>query len=222
MRGIADCRVTVAICVRDGAQYLDEALQSAINQSLKPYELILIDDGSEDETVSIAHSRGCVVFSQPPAGIGRARNKAFEVAQGEFVFFLDADDLMPARSLELLLRSLESAPDASGAIGFRQNFISPELVRSISMVRQDFLEKERGLLPSGSLWRKEVGRQIRFIEDSRVADVQWVLDFRDSGSLVEEVDDIVLLRRIHLTNHSARAETRKDYLSLARRQIRKV
>ena len=94
MRKIENDEVTVAICVRNGEKYIEEAIISAEGQSVAPFQILVIDDGSQDLSATIAEKRGCTVIRQDPIGLGGARNKAFKNAVSPWVFFLDADDLM--------------------------------------------------------------------------------------------------------------------------------
>jgi glycosyltransferase involved in cell wall biosynthesis len=220
MRELAEVRVSVAICVRDGERYLAEAIDSAWNQSLQPCQVLVVDDGSRDNSAKIAKSLGCDVVSQAPRGIGASRNRAFREALGDCVLFLDSDDLLLESAIHNLVGALNTEADALGAVGYRENFISPELVGSMTLTNEEFLKKEKSLLPPGGLWKKEVGQRLRFSEHTEVADVEWVMNFQSAGVILAHTDALVMRRRIHLSNHSLRPETRQDYLSLARRRMR--
>ena len=80
-------------------QYLKDALDSVLAQTFTDWELLLIDDGSKDHSLAIA--RECLkdeprahIFSVPNGGVSKARNIGLEHAQGEWIFFMDADDLI--------------------------------------------------------------------------------------------------------------------------------
>jgi len=83
--------VSVIIPVYNGEQYLAEAIESALCQSYRPIELIVIDDGSTDRSAIIAKSYEQVIYIyQTNQGVSVARNTGLGVAQGEFIAFLDA------------------------------------------------------------------------------------------------------------------------------------
>jgi glycosyltransferase involved in cell wall biosynthesis len=218
---VADLTVTVAICVRDGEKYITEAIESARRQIPPPIEVLVINDGSTDRSATIASRLGCKVVTQQQAGIGAARNTAIRKAKGDCVFFLDADDWMAENALRHLLEALSASPNFLGAIGLRQNFISPDLAASPSLAHRQVFATEPGTLPSGSLWRKEIATTLRFNVESLVADVQWILDFQELGLQWGSTEETVLFRRIHFGNTSSRPETRAAYLSLALKRLRK-
>ena len=96
--------VSVIIPVFNAALYLRECLDSVLNQTLKKIEVICVDDGSEDESLSIlreyenADSR-VKVFHQNNLGGGAARNKGLDIAKGKYLSFLDADDFFDLKML---------------------------------------------------------------------------------------------------------------------------
>jgi GT2 family glycosyltransferase len=85
---------SVVIAVRDGAATISRAIESVLGQSRPPHELIVVDDGSTDETAAIVARYGDEVsyVFQPNAGVSAARNRGAAMASGEWLAFLDADD----------------------------------------------------------------------------------------------------------------------------------
>lgn len=105
-------KVSVVIPVFNAAPYLCGCLDSVLNQTLKDIEIICIDDGSTDGSAAILaeyEGRGRVrVVTQANAGQGAARNRALELAQGEYVYFMDADDELGERdALSLLAAEMD-------------------------------------------------------------------------------------------------------------------
>ena len=90
--------VSIIIPIYNGERYLSECLDSCVNQTMKDIEIICINDGSTDATESILKKysekyRNIIVISQKNQGSGPARNAGIDAARGEFVIFMDADDM---------------------------------------------------------------------------------------------------------------------------------
>jgi glycosyltransferase involved in cell wall biosynthesis len=108
-----DKLVSVIIPVYNYDRYLGEAIKCVLGQTHNNVEVIVVDDASTDQSSEVAKSfagRGVRYCYQEHAGIGPARNTGVEVAQGEYLAFLDADDRWPEEKLELQLRAFENDP----------------------------------------------------------------------------------------------------------------
>jgi glycosyltransferase involved in cell wall biosynthesis len=108
-------RVTVVIPAYNAEATLGETLESLFAQTFADFEAIVVDDGSVDGTVRVAESFGdqrLRAISIPNGGVARARNHAVRQAQGEFIAFLDADDLWEARKLEHQIAVFDLQPSA--------------------------------------------------------------------------------------------------------------
>lgn len=105
--------VSILIPAFNASRWIDETLSSALAQTHPRVEIIVVDDGSHDATLAQARGyegRGVRVVSQPNAGAAAARNHALRLARGEFIQFLDADDLLAPDKIERQLRALAEAP----------------------------------------------------------------------------------------------------------------
>jgi glycosyltransferase involved in cell wall biosynthesis len=105
--------ISVVIPVYNYDRYLAEAIESVLNQTYRHLEVIVVDDGSTDQSGEVAKTfadKGVRYCPQVHAGIGPARNKGVELAQGEFIAFLDADDRWPEEKLERQLSAFENDP----------------------------------------------------------------------------------------------------------------
>lgn len=105
--------VSVIIPTYNAAEFLSLAIESAIKQSQPPLEIILIDDGSTDETPGIARGFGDSVryIRQANQGVSSARNRGLAMARGEWVAFLDADDQFLPGKLERQLAVARQKPE---------------------------------------------------------------------------------------------------------------
>lgn len=109
-------KVSVVIPNYNYGRYLRQAIQSALDQTLKPHEIIVVDDGSTDNSQEVLLSFGdaIVSISQENAGVAAARNKGAEIATGDLLAFLDADDYWHPEKLEKQVQKFSSDPE----IGF--------------------------------------------------------------------------------------------------------
>jgi len=106
--------VSVIIPAYNAALCLSKAIQSALDQQRQPLEVIVVDDGSTDETAALVKTFGNRVryFFQENQGQAAARNTGLKYAQGEFVAFLDADDFWLPRFTEACVAFLKVHPEA--------------------------------------------------------------------------------------------------------------
>ena len=110
-------KFSVIIPLYNKAPYVFKAIGSVLAQSFKDYELIIVDDGSKDDSAEIAleaiegHAN-CRLIKQENAGVSMARNNGVAVSQGLYLCFLDADDWWEPTFLEEMLKLIEEFPDA--------------------------------------------------------------------------------------------------------------
>jgi glycosyltransferase involved in cell wall biosynthesis len=103
-------KLSIIIPVYNVEKYITRCLDSLVNQNLEAcdYEIIIIDDGSKDNSLSIAKLysakyENIYIYSQENKGVGAARNKGIELAKGDYVYFIDADDYLASNVLKTIL-----------------------------------------------------------------------------------------------------------------------
>ena len=107
-------KFSVLIPAYNAGPIIDRTIQSVLNQSLPPLEILVVDDGSTDDTLARlkAYEPRITVYPVPNAGVSPARNLLCEKSRGEVIAFLDADDVWHPRYLETQARMLEAHPEA--------------------------------------------------------------------------------------------------------------
>lgn len=108
--------ISVIVPVYNGELTIEETVKSVLNQTFQEFELIVINDGSVDSTLDVLskiQDHRVKVFSYPNAGLSASRNRGIEHAQGEFISFIDADDLWTKDKLDAQLNSLREHPEAA-------------------------------------------------------------------------------------------------------------
>lgn len=107
--------VTVALAAFNVEEFVSQCLDSILAQSYENFELVIVDDGSQDGTRAILHSyagrdeRIRLVLREHNGGLSAARNDAIDCARGEFIIFVDADDLFDPELIELAMVATESS-----------------------------------------------------------------------------------------------------------------
>jgi glycosyltransferase involved in cell wall biosynthesis len=110
-------KVSINLCCYNSEQYLQETLDSIVNQTYKNWELIIINDGSSDSTESVVHEyikQGypIIYHYQENRGLGYSRNAALKYSQGKYLAFIDHDDIWLPEKLEKQVSILENYPEA--------------------------------------------------------------------------------------------------------------
>lgn len=110
--------ISVIIPAFNSEKTIRETIETVLNQTFSNFEIIVINDGSEDLTLNVVNSikdPRIKVFSYTNSGVSASRNRGIAQAAGEFISFLDADDLWTADKLEAQLKALQENPQAGVA-----------------------------------------------------------------------------------------------------------
>lgn len=162
--------ISVIVPVFNAQRFLPKCIGSILNQSYKNLEVLLIDDGSTDKSLEICKKyeqkdSRVVVISQENGGVSSARNNGLRRANGEYICFVDSDDWIPKKSIELLYRAIlvEDSDLAVGAlksIEKARTFIStvPNEVINIEKDKEEFLMfvKQMERAPFAKLYKKSI------------------------------------------------------------------
>jgi glycosyltransferase involved in cell wall biosynthesis len=196
--------VSAIIPVYNGERYLADAIESVLAQEYRPLELIVIDDGSSDGSAAVARRFAQVRYHyQPNGGIGAARNRGLELAQGAFIAFLDADDVWTPQKLAVQLQAFADDPEVDIVSGHVLQFPSPELdepaIRKIRCPSEPLPGHAFGamLIKRGAFRR--VGPVT--MDHEKAECVDWCLRAKDLGLRLGMLPGVVLRRRLHDANH---------------------
>lgn len=156
-------KVSVVMPVYNGAAYVGDAIESVLNQTFQDFELIIIDDGSTDHTVSVVrHYRDRrIVFLKNDHDFIKALNTGLRAARGKYIARMDADDLMHPQRLEIQCRVMDERADVAvcgtcmktfgqsdqelmlgdGYVDSRMLLAGNIVAHPTTMLRKDFLER---------------------------------------------------------------------------------
>ena len=195
--------VGVIIPAWNAERWLGAALESVIEQSVCPTDVVVVDDGSTDSTAAIAEGYGLPVrvVRQENGGIGAARNRGLDLVRGELVTFLDADDLLTGESIACRLEVLAARPEVEMVFGGVRQF--SEVAGGVPVPLGESLP---GHLPPAALARRGVYARVGpFRTDTRVSEgLDWMLRARELGLGELTLEQQVIWRRVHGENNSLR------------------
>jgi glycosyltransferase involved in cell wall biosynthesis len=225
---VRDPSISVVVAARDAELYLAEAIQSILGQTLPPAQVIVVDDGSQDGTAEVAEGFGAAVtvLRREQAGVGAALNSGLELANGDLIGFLDADDVWMPRKLEHQRAVLDAEPETDMVFGRVEQFISPDLSRD----ERAELRPPPGNLPAKAkgvmLIRRPAFERVGLFDTSwKIADfVDWYNRAHGMGLTERMLEQVVLRRRLHRTNNGRiNRPARQEYaraVAMARRRSR--
>jgi len=196
--------VSVIIPVYNGERYLGEAIESVLGQTYRPLELLVVDDGSTDGSADVASSYPEVSYMyQTNQGHGAAKNAGAAAARGEFLAFLDADDVWAPSKLRCQVTYLQANVDVGCVLCNMASFLEPGQSEP-RWLGPAGLTEVPAYIPSALLVRKAVFEEIGGFDPTyqHANDIDFHLRAMDAGVAVGRVDELLLHRRIHDSNLS--------------------
>jgi len=236
--------ISVIIPARNAELFIREAIESVKAQTLSVSEIIVIDDGSSDQTALIAQETGALILSQPHRGISAARNAGINASKQEWVAFLDADDRWEDNKIECQWMAIQKCPDV-GLVSCDYYMVpgnsmpllpdQPKTKRWSKLddrlavgehcsyfrrVAGDFFTRFYPLPSTVMLRRNAVSTAGLFDET-----LQYLQDFEHSMRILANystviVEQLLVGKRVHGDNHSRNVEgRRRDYLTIVGKMI---
>lgn len=218
-------KLSIIIPVYNVENYLAQCLDSVLGQSFEDYELICVDDGSEDSSRMILEQYAqrdsrIRVLLQEHSDAGTARNRGFRESSGEFILFLDSDDIFAPRMFQALLEKMEST-HADLAVCHSVNFWNEHELVFPDFVREE-LQWEKIETPAetvnifnryvGWAWDKMIRRsfieryQLYFQEQRSTNDLFFVYSALSLAAEIVETPCVF----IHHRRHSASIESSRN------------
>lgn len=207
--------VSCIVPVFNSEQFLGQALDSILAQTYAPLEVIAVDDGSTDGTRGVVAGFGPRVtyIYQENAGPAAARNRGVATARGEFVAFLDADDLWHREYLERQMVRFDARPELDICTAQIKNFCEAGVVDEDGC-SPELMAPRPGTSQANVVRRNLFDRVGRFDETLAFQDwMEWYVRALDAGAVSEAIDEVLVHRRIHRGNRSRdRAGTGEEEL----------
>lgn len=229
-------KVSVIVPVYNTEKYLKRCIDSIVNQTYANLEIILVDDGSTDNSQNIckeyaqADKRICVISGEN-YGVSHARNEGMRKATGDFLYFVDSDDLLSINAIDTMVKEFEKVDCELVIAGYSEMENDEKAVKKswgkLTLTSND--AKKSVLDESGAggyLWNKLFiaslikENDIKFDEQICVwEDVLFVMEYIDKCKKVDLIDDIVYVycRRygsaIEYSRYSSRLYTQLDAIT---------
>jgi alpha-1,6-rhamnosyltransferase len=187
--------VSVIMAAFNAEAYIREALESALAQDWTPFEVVVVDDGSQDSTADIVRSFPKIRYvRQENAGPSAARNAAFAHARGELIANFDSDDVLPATRLRLQATFLTEHPGI-GAVFGRQEWLNAPAW----MARDSVYGDVDGIPLSSAMFRRGVLLELGGYDASFThgEDMDLLIRMREHGIGYHVLPEVVLYRRFH-------------------------
>lgn len=220
--------VSVIIPVYNCEKFLDSALESVFSQTY-PAELqvIVVDDGSSDQTPDIAKRySGVEYLYQENSGVSAARNTGLEVAEGDMIAFLDADDMWKPEKLREQMLFMEENPGIPVTGTYAENFLESGAELPTWIQRQENWQKlDDHIIPSTMAVRKLVFDDVGGFDTSMPSgeDTDWLWRVKEAGFKTDIIEKFLVKRRFHGANLSWKyaRESNQRLLWIARQSIRR-
>lgn len=208
---------SVIVAAYNYGQYVAQAVESALHQDDAGVEVIVVNDGSTDETGTIAQSyvpAGIRYIGQANGGLSNARNTGLAAARGRYVLFLDADDALLPSAIRTLRTTLESLPGDYGVVGCRYTIVdrvgqpvgeAPVItVKHFAEVTLQHMIVRSHFSPTVLARREAFERAGGFDETLRASEDRdmWIR-VAAAGFRIHLISDSLFLKREHGSNMSA-------------------
>lgn len=216
-------KISVIIPYYNQFDYLKFAIDSVLSQSLNAYEIILVDNNSDEpeKLMNLINVRGNKIklLSQNKQGASAARNLGIEQAQGDYIAFLDADDWWHFKKLELQMHEIQKYPKRL-IFTKVQNFLSPEI--PVENARSLYFSKEPldGITPSSLLLSRQNLKTVGYFNESIQTGefIEWYIRAQQLGLVAQMIPDTLVYRRVHL-GHIGKSNSHAAYLKILHQKL---
>jgi len=220
LRTRPDC-ISVILPVFNGALFLAEAITSVLTQTRPIDEILVIDDGSTDDSPAIAASFSRVrVIQKEHSGIAPTQNRGLAESTGDWISFLDQDDRWQPGKTEAQVEFLRSRPELAGVFGRARRFrmTRPEAGSAYEIA----LDVVPGLAKGAGLFHRRTFDQVGDFSTDQTHDfIDWYARALNAGLTFAVQEDVVLERRLHFSNYGVtqRSDQRQRYLMALKRKL---
>jgi len=217
--------VSVIMPVYNTERYVTEAVESVLGQTYRPLELVCVNDGSTDASLEKLRLFGDairLVHLSTNSGIAAARNAGIRAAQGDFIAFMDSDDLWDAQKLSRQMAQFAQDPSLDISFTNLRCFLSPELSTEDKQARYCPPGPQVGYVAATAVAKKKLFATVGDFDPRwRVGEfIDWYTRASEQGAKSQLVLEVLLHRRIHNNNTGVVGRaSRVDYVRIAREAL---
>lgn len=219
--------ISCIVPVFNGARFLGAALDSIYAQSWRPLEVIVVDDGSTDGTRDVIadYPRPLTCIRQPNAGAAAARNRGVAAARGDFLAFLDADDLWHPEKLARQMARFSARPELAMCVTHGEMFWEKERedeARHAAALDHPWSRPGLDFCCQALLVRRGVFDTVGGFDPSLRCseDTDWYARTEEQGIVREILPEVLVYRRRHDANLT-RSAAKQDWLNLVAAKLRR-
>ena len=205
--------VSVIVPLYNAAPFIGEALESVLASSYRPIEIIVVDDGSTDDSLSVAQTIAVQhteikVLHQANAGVSAARNHAIREAQGEYILPVDADDKIGATYIE---HAVEAMQENVRIVGCKAHFFGDKQGEWRLPAYSPALLARKNMIHICSLFRKAEWKRVGGFCEEEIFREDWDfwLSLMELGGTYVRLDEVGLYYRVQHHSRRQRAKAQK-------------
>jgi glycosyltransferase involved in cell wall biosynthesis len=201
--------ISCIVPVYNGERYLREAVDSILAQTYRPLKVIVADDGSTDGTPAAAAAYGeqLTYLRQSNQGYAAAKNLGLSAAEGDFIAFLDVDDLWRPEKLARQVARLRERPEIDLCFTRYKNFWMPELAEEERRYQgHAHSQPQSSWSISTLLVRRAAFEKFGDFHDGNrgIENMTWFLRAAGRGAVIEVLTDILMYRRFNTESFTRR------------------
>lgn len=205
--------VSVIVPLYNASAYIVEALESVLASTYRPLEVVVMNDGSTDESLSVAQAfakehKEVRVLSQANAGVSAARNHAIREAKGEYILPVDADDKI---SSSFIAHAVEAMQEGVRVVGCRAEFFGARTGEWKLPPFSHALLARKNMIPISSLFRKADWQQAGGFCEEEIYREDWSfwISLMELGGTYVKLDEIGLYYRVLPVSRRKKAKAQK-------------
>ncbi len=211
--------LTIGIPVFNAGNYIEDLLKLFKKSELINYEVIVIDDGSDDNSLSICNkykSKWVHIFSQKNKGVSYTRNRIINLSMGKWITFVDSDDLIDFEKYIQIVNKIDETCDL-GFSFFKKKYYEKIKYKKGYKLLSELLEKEYINSPVGKFYKKEILLKKKIFFNEKISlgeDLLFNLEYYKAINKIFLIDSVIYYIRRNNENSLTRKYNPKKYSEL--------